>query len=292
MEVLLGSRLIEAKLNLANRGIDLPTKESRTPSAQNPKGRESHDSSLNIDDNESFRDSAYGTISKTVSMVARGAPLETREELLRWFLKDEEANRSFEQAAKHTEASDFEHTLKCMLVQFSRELRLQASNTAQKSAASLATRYSGYLANAIRKTYFMKEDSRAVEIERLASQTPDIRANLERLLEPISELEPDKDGLENNAPDLKDDYSDIDEPALLNLAQVEAFVFQGRAMENFRDKLRSWAQKMVEPVGHKAAVGYLSRWVSWLKKFTRPKVKPGYRRIDWQCVSPALLCRS
>ncbi|KAF1948353.1 hypothetical protein CC80DRAFT_431768 [Byssothecium circinans] len=30
-------------------------------------------------------------------------------------------------------------------------------------------------------------------------------------------------------------------------------------------------------------VACVSRWLAWLKKNRRPKVKPGYRRLEWQC---------
>lgn len=92
---------------------------------------------LGFDGEESVRDSAYGTMSKVASIVAGSMPTEIHEEFLHCFLKDDEASLSFQRAAERTTAFDFENTVRTILERLSNELRGQANNQAEKSAAIL-----------------------------------------------------------------------------------------------------------------------------------------------------------
>jgi hypothetical protein len=269
----------------------------------------------------SFVDSGYGTASETSSVYFIANAPGAREDILALLLQDEQLQILFSSAFEKISASRFENNFRIMLGQFARELRNEAQHRRERSVAYIVRTMAGYVSNHVCKKYSTGTDMRSKEMEQLARQLPQKRQLLERLLNPAftdtEDLHPTDASAEYLGFDAEEEnWDENDVVPLPHLEQLEKFVINSQAMDNLRGNLRNWitpqqehshspeqghgtveeVPEIQEPAGQEQTTAYRMldtqnqdqhpwwRLMNTLKKFARPSVQTGYRRLEWTCV--------
>ena len=280
-------------------------------------------------DAESVESGVDSVASSRTSVVSERFSLLAADELVTCLLQNAELSIAYKAAleSRHVGLDRFERNFRRILNQYSRDLKKEARNKGQTSAAVLVRRRSRYIANTLRQNLegprrgykhdqiLHGKDSgnlRGLEIEQhlrpmKGSSSPD---------EPRFEDEP----LEESSSSGTDTSDDAFDDKLPELSQVKDFMFTSAAFLALRAtvwklvdhslhlKLRRLAAEIeccpatpidvsyevIESISNrvKGVIEDFTRvsWDWWPLKPRIGNIPPGYARIHWYCVS-AVTCR-
>lgn len=267
-------------------------------------------------DVESVESGVESVASSRTSVVSDKFSLLAADELVTCLLQNAELGVIYKAAleSRHVGADRFERNFRCILNQYSRDLKKEARNRGQISAAVLVRRRSGYIANTFRQNHVLHAEapsnpnslkveqylkSMKVSLSSSSSDEPSIR---DELLEELSSSDTDAsdDGLDDKLPEL---------------SQIKAFMFASRAFLTLRATTWQLIDHSLKPnlgrltteiefcratplnISHEAIESILDRvkavvegctrasWDWWPLKPRRGNIPAGYARIRWYCVS-------
>ena len=258
--------------------------------------------------------------SSRTSVVSDKFSLLAVDELVMCLLQHAELGIIYKAAleSRHVGADRFERNFRRILNQYSRDLKKEARNRGQISAAVLVRRRSGYIANKFRQNHVLNAEapsnpnilkveqylkSMKLSLSLSSSDEPSIR---DEELDELSSSDSDTsaDGLDDKLPEL---------------SQIKAFMFASRAFLALRATTWQLIDHSLKPslgrltteieccratpidISHEAMETILDQfkavvegftrasWDWWPLKPRRGNVPAGYSHIRWYCVS-ALTC--
>jgi nucleoside phosphorylase len=196
----------------------------------------------NGEDDTSFRDSAYGTMSETASVQAVMTLPGIREEMLDILTLDSSLKQSGQEALGSLSADVFFGKFKSMLKNFAQELKLEAKQKEERGAAFVFWYYATYAAKSTCEYWGGGEKSAMAE---LLAQLPEKKMQLDHALQQVAPhgVPEDKPDDEDGVTDEWEGHNPEDIQHLVHLKRLEHWIIGSKAFQNLRTNLQEYTRR-------------------------------------------------